>query len=130
MTNNEQELISQIRNGEFSAFKKLMETYQHKILYLALDMTGNLHDAEDITQEVFVKAFKGISKFRGDAKFSSWLYRIAINTVIDKRRKKNTVVLTDYDQTSDRENVSSSWCASDNPEKAAPGQHIVPHRAR
>jgi len=116
MTDEEQELVSQIRTGEFSAFRRLMEKHQQKIYYLALDMTGNLHDAEDLTQEIFIKAFKGLPKFRGDAKLSSWLYRIAINTIIDKHRKKDTVLFMDYEKPVDN-NVS--WNSQENPEKSA-----------
>ena len=62
--------------------------HQENIYYLAYDMTGNRQDAEDLSQEVFIKAYRSLKKFRGDAKLSSWLYRIAVNTFIDKKRKK------------------------------------------
>src|SRR4026208_2353326 len=55
---------------------------------MALDMTGNHHDAEDLSQEVFMKVYVSIKDFRGDAKLTSWLYRIAMNLCIDKSRRK------------------------------------------
>ena len=81
-------LVERARNGEMAAFRDLVERYQKKIYFLALDLTGNHHDAEDLSQEVFIKAYRSISGFRGDAKFGSWLYRIAVNTNINQHRKK------------------------------------------
>lgn len=88
MTTEESRLIDQVKNGDISAFRKIMESHQEKIYYLAYDMTGNREDAEDLSQEVFIKAYHSLKKFRGEAKLSSWLYRIAVNTCIDSKRKK------------------------------------------
>ena len=85
----EQVFVQRIQQGEMSAFRELVERYQKKIYYLAYDLTGNHHDAEDISQEVFIKAFRSMKKFRGDAKLSSWLYRITVNTGISQKRKKS-----------------------------------------
>ena len=127
INNEEHELIVKSCTGESSAFRMLMEKYQKKIYYLALDMTGNLHDAEDLTQEIFIKAFKGLPNFRGDAKLSSWLYRIAINTIIDKRRKKRMVLSSYHGDTSDDYSDYSSWITQDNPEKSAESQIMQRH---
>jgi RNA polymerase sigma-70 factor, ECF subfamily len=89
MTNEEQTLIESVQRGEMSAFQELVEKYKQKVYYMALDMTGNHHDAEDLSQEVFMKVFVSIKDFRGDAKLSSWLYRIAMNLFIDKTRRKH-----------------------------------------
>jgi RNA polymerase sigma-70 factor (ECF subfamily) len=85
---DEQGLIERARTGESAAFRELVERYQKKIYYLALDLTGNHHDAEDLSQEVFIKSFRSLDTYRGDAKLSSWLYRITVNTNINQRRKK------------------------------------------
>ena len=71
---DENVLIQRARNGESAAFRELVERYQKKIYYLSLDLTGNHHDAEDLSQEVFIKAFRSLDGFRGDEKLSSWLY--------------------------------------------------------
>lgn len=84
----EQVLIERARKGESAAFRELVERYQEKMYYFSLDLTGNHHDAEDLSQEVFIKAYRSLDRFRGDAKLSSWLYRIAVNTNINKHRKK------------------------------------------
>ncbi|UCE05915.1 MAG: sigma-70 family RNA polymerase sigma factor, partial [bacterium] len=92
--NEEQVLIECARNGEMGAFRELVERYKKKIYYLSLDLTGNHHDAEDLSQEVFIKAYRNLKKFRGDAKFNSWLYRIMVNTCISQRRKKSVSAMT------------------------------------
>jgi RNA polymerase sigma-70 factor, ECF subfamily len=96
MTNEEQILIENVQRGEVAAFQELVEKYKQKVFYMALDMTGNHHDAEDLSQEVFMKVFTAIKDFRGEAKLSSWLYRIAMNTCIDKTRRKH-LKLVDID---------------------------------
>jgi RNA polymerase sigma-70 factor (ECF subfamily) len=97
MTNEEQILIQNVQRGEIAAFQELVEKYKQKVFYMALDMTGNHHDAEDLSQEVFMKVFTAIKDFRGEAKLSSWLYRIAMNTCIDKTRRKH-LKLVDIDE--------------------------------
>ena len=97
MTNEEQILIRNVQRGEMAAFQELVEKYKQKVFYMALDMTGNHHDAEDLSQEVFMKVFTAIKDFRGEAKLSSWLYRIAMNTCIDKTRRRH-LKLVDIDE--------------------------------
>jgi RNA polymerase sigma-70 factor (ECF subfamily) len=81
-------LVEKACAGETAAFRELVERYQKQVYFLARDMTGNHQDAEDLSQDVFIKAYRSLDGFRGDAKFSSWLYRITVNTCIDKSRKK------------------------------------------
>ena len=71
-----------------ATFHDLVEQYKRPLFALAYDLTGNHHDAEDLSQEVFIKAFRGVADFRGEAQVYSWLYRIAVNTYLNKRRKK------------------------------------------
>ncbi len=85
----ERDLVQNMQNGDAAAFRELVTRYQRNIYYLALDLTSNHHDAEDLSQEVFIKAYQNITNFRGDAKLSSWLYRITVNTHINKARRKS-----------------------------------------
>ena len=85
----EKELIDRLSKGDTAAFRELVEEYKKKMYYLALDMVGNPADAEDISQEVFLKAFRGFKTFKRDAKLSSWLYRIAYNTSVDHLRRRS-----------------------------------------
>jgi RNA polymerase sigma-70 factor (ECF subfamily) len=85
---DDQKLVRQICKGDIASFRLLVERYKKKVYYLAYDMTGDHHDAEDISQEVFIKVFRFIKNFRQDAKLSSWLYQVTVNTCIDSQRKK------------------------------------------
>jgi len=97
----ERELVQRVQNGDQSAFRELVEQYKQRIYYLALDMAGNHHDAEDISQEVFMKAYKGIGKFRSGAKLSTWLHRITVNAYIDSKRKKSLKMVSLFDKKDD-----------------------------
>lgn len=85
----EKELIDRLSRGDVSAFRELVEAYKKKMYYFALDMVGNPADAEDISQDVFLKVFRGFKTFKRDARLSSWIYRIAYNTAIDHLRRKS-----------------------------------------
>jgi RNA polymerase sigma-70 factor, ECF subfamily len=81
-------LIERIRNGDGSAFEDLVRLYQDRIYNLCRHMLINTHDAEDAAQDTFVKAFRGLRGFRPDASLYTWLYRIAVNTCIDYKRRR------------------------------------------
>ncbi len=89
MKTDETKLVGRICRGDFEAFHELVELYKKKVYYLAYDMTGDHHDAEDISQEVFIKVFRHIKKFRKEAALKSWIYQITVNTCIDVQRKKS-----------------------------------------
>ena len=94
----ERELIREAQSGDRQAFGELFRRHQRNVYALALRMTGNAHDAEDITQDVLIRVMKGIRTFRFRSRFSTWLYRITANTVNDhlarraSREKKAHVV--------------------------------------
>ena len=81
-------LVERACEGDRAAFRVLVERYEKKIYAVALDMTGDHHNAEDISQDVFLKAFRSLPGFRGRASVSTWLYRMTVNTCIDRSRKK------------------------------------------
>lgn len=83
------ELIERVINGDISAFKELVNEHKRNVYYLAFDLTRCREDAEDVSQDVFVKAFNSLKNFRGDAKFGSWLYRITVNTCLSLKRKRS-----------------------------------------
>ena len=87
MAQNEQILIDRYCNGDQMAFYDLVGRHKKKIYFLAYDITGDHQEAEDISQEVFIKMFRSLKSFRRDAKMSSWLYKITFNTCIDSLRK-------------------------------------------
>lgn len=80
-------LVKRACSGERGAFEEIVETNKKKVFYLAYDLTGSVQDAEDLSQEVFLKAYRGLKKFKGEASLSSWLYRITMNAFLDRKRK-------------------------------------------
>ena len=88
---DERSLIEGMARGDRAAFRDFVEQYKKKVYYLALDMAGNPVDAEDISQEVFLKVFRSFATFRKDAKLGSWLYRVTYNASIDHLRRKKFV---------------------------------------
>jgi len=89
-------LIQKSQVGDIKSFEILVEAYQKKAFNIAYRMLGNLEDANDVTQEALVKVYKYLPKFKGDSKFSTWLYSIVTNTSIDymrKNRKADVVYL-------------------------------------
>lgn len=81
------ELVKRTCKGDTTAFYEIVELYKKKVYYIAYDICCDHHEAEDISQEVFIKVFKFIDKFRLDAKLSTWIYRISVNTSISAVRK-------------------------------------------
>ncbi len=77
---DELQRIKRILSGNTSAFSYFVETYQDMAITIAYRIIGNMQDAEDVVQESFVKAFRNLHSYRGDSKFSTWLYRIVFNT--------------------------------------------------
>ncbi len=75
----DRKLVRALRAREEDAFSELVRTYQHKVFNIVFRILGDRHEAEDVAQEVFITVFKHIDSFRGDAKFSTWLYRVATN---------------------------------------------------
>ena len=75
----EQLLVDRCRQGDRDSFAQLMKLHEKQIYNFTYRMLGSEEEAEDLTQDIFVAAFRGIRRFRGEAKFSTWLYRIALN---------------------------------------------------
>ena len=93
-------IVRKVLQGDVNAFEKLVTEYERAVYAIAQRMTGNAEDAADMTQETFIKAYNSLSSFRGDSKFSVWLYRIANNVCLDflrSRSRKPTVSLSAED---------------------------------
>lgn len=95
--------IEKVKKGNSGAFKYLVERHKDMVFTLVLRITRNREDAEEIAQDAFVKAFQSISSFKGESKFSTWLYKIAYNLSISHTRKKN------YDIVDIDENLISDY---------------------
>ena len=82
-------IVRKVLGGDANAFETLVLEYEKNVYNIALRMTGNSEDAADMTQEAFIKAYNSLQSFRGDSKFSGWLYRIVSNVCLDFLRSKN-----------------------------------------
>ncbi|MFC1764571.1 RNA polymerase sigma factor [Planctomycetota bacterium] len=89
MTMNDRDFVNELIAGEPEAFERLIETYQDQVLNTCYRFVQNHQDAEDVAQEVFIEVIKSIEGFRGDAKLSTWIYRVATTRALDFVRKKN-----------------------------------------
>ena len=82
-------LVELAQQGDIEAYEHLVERYHARIYSLTYQMTSNREDAEDLTQEIFIKALQALPKFKGKSSFYTWLYRIGINKTINYRKKRN-----------------------------------------
>ena len=95
-------LVREAQSGSHAAFTQLVQVHNQGVLRLALRITGSLSDAQDIYQEVFLKAFKNLDRFRFECSFSTWIFRIAANTSLDhlrknKKRKENDATKVNFE---------------------------------
>lgn len=85
---DDQQLVQRIQAGDRRAFEELLDIYETRVYRLALRFTGNIPDAEDVTQEIFLGVYKGLARFQGQSALSTWIYRVAMNHCLEYRRKK------------------------------------------
>ena len=86
---NEQKFIDQLIAGKQPAFSRLLDDYQQKVFGTCISFIPHKEDAEDVAQEVFLEVFKSVSKFKGESKLSTWIYKITTNKCLEFIRKKN-----------------------------------------
>ncbi len=96
---SDNELISRAQHGEVVAFEQLVRRYDRTVLAIASRYTRNTEDAQDIYQEVFIRVYRGISSFRFESKFSTWLYRVVTNVCLSSQRKDRKVEQVPLDET-------------------------------
>ena len=88
VANSEEALIREARKGDVRSFSALVEAHQEKMIHVAYSFLGNVEDARDVAQEAFVKAYRSLHSFNERSRFSTWLYRIAVNHCKDFLRRK------------------------------------------
>ncbi len=110
-------VITRFKNGEKQAFEEIVLKYQRRIFNLCMHMLANKQDAEDAAQEVFLKAYQALPRFRPDASLYTWLYRIAVNTCID--RKKIPILESLFGRSKEGEEVLLHDRASEDPSPEA-----------
>ena len=109
--------IAQAKQGDADAFSHLVTAYETSVYRLALRMCGNVHDAEEAAQEAFVSAWKGLPSFRGESKFSSWLYQLTTNACLDLlRREKRHRAAVPLDEQAELSSEDTPQRAAENAE--------------
>ncbi len=88
------ELIARAQRGEESAFEALYHAHKRRVYHLCFRMIGNTAEAEELTQEAFLRVFRKIHMFRGDSAFSTWLHRLSLNVVLMRLRKKRVTEIS------------------------------------
>jgi RNA polymerase sigma-70 factor, ECF subfamily len=91
-------LVRRAQAGDDEAFGTLFQQHKNRVYSLCLLMTKNVAEAEDLTQEAFLQVFRTVSSFRGDSAFSTWLYRVAVNTVLMKMRRRKSAPTVSLDE--------------------------------
>lgn len=99
-TNDEHIIINQIIEGDSKAFALLVNRYKDLVFTLTIRMLKNREEAEEVSQDTFIKVYKSLSKFKGDSKFSTWIYKVAYNTCLDRikrnKRHMNEVAIDEF----------------------------------
>lgn len=120
-------LIDRARRGDMDAFRDLVERSKIATYRLAYDLTGNRHDAEDVSQEAFVRAYRSLNNFRGDAKWSTWLYRITVNLCYDHRRSRSKKEMEYRDDLEGEHTMAQNVHTTLSPEKNVEAGMIQQH---
>ncbi len=118
MADQDQALIDRIKAGDYSAFEELVGRFERKVYALALKLTGNPDDAEEITQDVFLTIFQKLEGFRGESQLSSWIYRVTANAAFMKLRDRRKRGKVSYDESVEAADdalpsVATTWPQSD-----------------
>lgn len=93
----DEQLIDDILKGNQQKFRELIQRYQTKVFAVALKVSNNQRDAEDIVQEVFLQLYRSLEKFNSESSFSTWIYRITMNKAIDYKRKQKKLTIDETD---------------------------------
>jgi len=111
LSNSDQQIIDEVLAGKAASFEVLVRKYQDRLFNTLVHVTGDKHEAEEVVQDAMFKAYSKLSTFRGNSQFYTWLYRIAFNLAISRKRKKKPKVSLDEMQSSvglDPESLSAA----------------------
>ena len=98
----DRELVERFARGESRAFDTIVERYEQRVYAITLRMTGNVEDARDAMQDVFISALRALRSFRGDAQLSTWIHRVAVNASLDVVRKRKRHVAQPLEEAGER----------------------------
>jgi RNA polymerase sigma-70 factor (ECF subfamily) len=119
----ETDLIARAQRGDVEAFCELAANHQRSLYVLALKYSGNHHDAEDLTQEVMLNAYRAIHQFKGMSSFRTWLSRIMVNSFLNQKRKSDPLASPQRQDTSEEEFESNVYVLSTTPRHSERSVH-------
>jgi len=115
------DLVRKAQNEDLAAFEKLVNIYQQRIYSLSYQLVGNYADAQDLAQEVFIRAFRALAGFRNESDFGTWLHRITVNLWLNIKRRQNAITTVSLDEpvpTQDGKVFRELAATSGNPEQS------------
>lgn len=115
----DEEIITLILQGKSELYSILIDRYSGKIFSTAYSYTHDHEEARDLVQEILIKVYNNLAKFKADSKFSTWLYRVAVNSCIDWNRKNNSRILKASFSSEDNDIFDTIMDEGDGPEQAA-----------
>src|SRR6202012_3228218 len=110
---DEPRMIASILAGDTHLFHELIRPYERRVYAMALSFLRNEADAEDVAQEAFLKAFRNLASFRGEAKFGTWLVSITLNEARSRIRRRNTMKMGSLDEPPDEQGNTSPYLLRD-----------------
>ena len=130
--NDDQIIINQILEGDTNAFSVLVDRYKDLVFTLAIRMVKNREEAEEVSQDTFIKVYKSLNKFKGNSKLSTWIYKVAYNTCLDRlkkiKREYNVVTIDEYTehQVKTLDNALDQMEAQEHKDKIQHCLHMLP----
>lgn len=118
------ELVERCRQGDMAAFGRLVVMYQDRVFNTCWRMCGNRADAEDLTQEAFVRALQSIDRFSGQSRFYTWVFRIAVNLVLSARRRSKHAARQSLDAPRAEDDTSTTMAARLQASEDAPVEQV------
>ena len=91
----DEELVEKVKKGDADVYEKIIQKYQSKVFGLIYNMTKNQNEIEDLAQEVFIKIYKNLGKFKGESSLYTWIYKITVNLCLDEMKKRKNVIYLD-----------------------------------
>ncbi|WP_353948716.1 RNA polymerase sigma factor SigW [Sporolactobacillus sp. Y61] len=124
MEHQEKRLIKKVKKGDHQAFAELVDRYKNSVFNICFRMVGNRQEAEDLSQETFIRAYNHIDRFDINRRFSTWIFRIATNLSIDSLRRKKASVSLDA-EVPGTDGLSLNTMLSDPDESSHPDKHLL-----
>lgn len=112
---NEERIVCELKAGNYTVFREIVELFKNRVFGMAYKFTNNYDEAQDLSQDIFLKIYKEIGSFRFESKLSTWIYRISINTCLDWKRKNSKVKILSTSIVNDDDEAIELDIKDDNP---------------